>query len=93
MHSRFNRTTFSRNTGHLSSTSKEIYSLLRKRKNMNGDWIDDKIESWIVNSDSIDDERDFLVLFSTLRTEKTIDQILSRRNLMISDFTLHCRKP
>nr|AEZ48744.1 hypothetical chloroplast RF2 [Lomandra longifolia] len=72
-----NRITFSRNTRHLSRTSKEIYSLIRKRKNANGDWIDDKIESWVANSDSIDDEeREFLVQFSTLMTEKRIDQIL-----------------
>ncbi|KAG6758777.1 hypothetical protein POTOM_035238 [Populus tomentosa] len=72
-----NRITFSRNTRHLSHTSKEIYSLIRKRKNMNGDWIDDKIESLVANSDSIDDkEREFLVQFSTLTTEKRIDQIL-----------------
>nr|QWQ51976.1 hypothetical protein RF2 [Sanicula lamelligera]QWQ51977.1 hypothetical protein RF2 [Sanicula lamelligera] len=72
-----NRITFSRNTRHLSHTSKEIYSLIRKRKNVNGDWIDDKIESWVANSDSIDDEeREFLVQFSTLTTEKRIDQIL-----------------
>ena len=44
---------------------------------MNGDWIDDKIESWVSNSDSIDDkEREFLVQFSTLTIEKRIDQIL-----------------
>nr|YP_009241790.1 hypothetical chloroplast RF21 [Tofieldia thibetica]YP_009241807.1 hypothetical chloroplast RF21 [Tofieldia thibetica]AMQ13365.1 hypothetical chloroplast RF21 [Tofieldia thibetica]AMQ13382.1 hypothetical chloroplast RF21 [Tofieldia thibetica] len=72
-----NRITFSRNTRHLSRTSKEIYSLIRKRKKMNGDWIDYKIESWVANSDSIDDEeREFLVQFSTLTTEKRIDQIL-----------------
>nr|YP_009861266.1 photosystem I assembly protein Ycf2 [Orontium aquaticum]QIU82957.1 photosystem I assembly protein Ycf2 [Orontium aquaticum] len=72
-----NRITFSRNTRHLSRTSKEIYSLIRKRKNVNGDWIDDKIESWVANSDSInDEEREFLVQFSTLTTEKRIDQIL-----------------
>nr|QJS52711.1 hypothetical chloroplast RF2 [Potentilla chinensis]QJS52728.1 hypothetical chloroplast RF2 [Potentilla chinensis] len=72
-----NRITFSRNTRHLSHTSKEIYSLIRKRKNVNGDWIDDKIESWVSNSDSIGDkEREFLVQFSTLTTEKRIDQIL-----------------
>nr|YP_010139219.1 hypothetical chloroplast RF2 [Garcinia paucinervis]YP_010139235.1 hypothetical chloroplast RF2 [Garcinia paucinervis]QQK54598.1 hypothetical chloroplast RF2 [Garcinia paucinervis]QQK54614.1 hypothetical chloroplast RF2 [Garcinia paucinervis]QXF60399.1 hypothetical chloroplast RF21 [Garcinia paucinervis]QXF60416.1 hypothetical chloroplast RF21 [Garcinia paucinervis] len=72
-----NRITFSRNTRHLSHTSKEIYSLIRKRKNLNGDWIDDKIESLVANSDSIDDkEREFLVQFSTLTTEKRIDQIL-----------------
>ncbi|KAJ7003017.1 Ycf2 [Populus alba x Populus x berolinensis] len=58
-----NRITFSRNTRHLSHTSKEIYSLIRKRKNVNGDWIDDK-------------EREFLVQFSTLTTEKRFDQIL-----------------
>nr|YP_010690634.1 Ycf2 protein [Cartonema parviflorum]YP_010690651.1 Ycf2 protein [Cartonema parviflorum]WBU14345.1 Ycf2 protein [Cartonema parviflorum]WBU14362.1 Ycf2 protein [Cartonema parviflorum] len=72
-----NRITFSRNTRHLSRTSKEIYSLIRKRKKVKGDWIDDKIESWVTNSDSIDDEeREFLVQFSTLTTEKRIDQIL-----------------
>ncbi|KAJ7941978.1 Protein Ycf2, partial [Quillaja saponaria] len=48
-----NRIAFSRNTRHLSHTSKAIYSLIRKRKNVNGDWIDDKIESWVSNSDSI----------------------------------------
>nr|YP_009767955.1 Ycf2 [Pterogyne nitens]YP_009767972.1 Ycf2 [Pterogyne nitens]QIS98573.1 Ycf2 [Pterogyne nitens]QIS98590.1 Ycf2 [Pterogyne nitens] len=68
---------FSRNTRHLSHTSKAIYSLIRKRKNVNGDWIDDKIESWVSNSDSIDDkEREFLVQLSTLTTEKRIDKIL-----------------
>ncbi|KAI5664367.1 hypothetical protein M9H77_23690 [Catharanthus roseus] len=57
-----NRITFLRNTRHLSHTSKEIYSLIRKRKNVNGGWIDDKIESWVANSDSIgDEEREFLV--------------------------------
>jgi hypothetical protein len=72
-----NRIAFSRNTRHLSHTSKEIYSLIRKRKNVNGDWIEDKIESWVANSDSIDDEeREFLVQFSALTTEKRIDQIL-----------------
>nr|YP_010334742.1 Ycf2 protein [Dasispermum suffruticosum]UNH91658.1 Ycf2 protein [Dasispermum suffruticosum] len=72
-----NRITFSINTRHLSHTSKEIYSLIRKIKNVNGDWIDDKIESWVANSDSIDDEeREFLVQFSTLTTEKRIDQII-----------------
>nr|QBC71944.1 hypothetical protein RF2 [Gisekia sp. GY-2019]QBC71945.1 hypothetical protein RF2 [Gisekia sp. GY-2019] len=72
-----NRITFSRNTRHLSHTSKEIYSLIRKRKGVNCDWIDDKIESWVASSDSIDDEeREFLVQFSTLTTEKRIDQIL-----------------
>nr|YP_010175997.1 Ycf2 [Oldenlandia diffusa]YP_010176015.1 Ycf2 [Oldenlandia diffusa]QSM35091.1 Ycf2 [Oldenlandia diffusa]QSM35109.1 Ycf2 [Oldenlandia diffusa] len=72
-----NRITFSRNTRHLSHISKEIYSFIRKRKNGNGNWIDDKIESWVANSDSIgDEEREFLVQFSTLTTEKGIDQIL-----------------
>ncbi|PHT72727.1 Protein Ycf2 [Capsicum annuum] len=72
-----NRITFSRNTRHLSHTSKEIYSLIRKRKKVNGDWIDEKIESWVANSDSIhDEEREFLVQFSTLTTENRIDQIL-----------------
>ena len=31
---------------------------------MNGDWIDDQIESWVLNSNLIDDkEREFLVQF------------------------------
>ena len=72
-----NRITFSRNTRHLSRTSKEIYSLIRKRKKVKGDWIDDKIESWVATNDLIDDkERKFLIQFSTLTTEKRIDQIL-----------------
>nr|QWL22922.1 hypothetical protein RF2 [Cassytha capillaris] len=72
-----NQITFSRNTRHLSRTSKEIYSLIRKRKNVNGDCIDEKIESWIANSNSIDDEeREFLIQFSTLTMEERIDQIL-----------------
>ena len=50
---------------HLSHTSKEIYSLIRKRKNLNDDWINDIIESYIVNSDPIDDEeRELLIQFS-----------------------------
>nr|YP_009429927.1 Ycf2 [Carmichaelia australis]ASY01258.1 Ycf2 [Carmichaelia australis] len=72
-----NRIAFSRNTRHLSHTSKFIYSFIRKRKNVNSDWIDDKIESWISNSDLIaDKEREFLVQFSTLTAEKGIDEIL-----------------
>nr|YP_010712266.1 Ycf2 protein [Corydalis ternata]YP_010712288.1 Ycf2 protein [Corydalis ternata]WDA92921.1 Ycf2 protein [Corydalis ternata]WDA92943.1 Ycf2 protein [Corydalis ternata] len=67
-----NRITFSRNTRHLSRTSKEIYSLI-----MNVEWIDDQIESWVVNSDLIaDEEREFLVQLSTLTTEKRMDQLL-----------------
>ncbi|KAF1876935.1 hypothetical protein Lal_00033860 [Lupinus albus] len=54
-----------------------LIDLIRKIKNVNGDWIDDKIESWVSNNDSIDDnEREFLVHFSTLTTEKRINQIL-----------------
>nr|YP_010448625.1 hypothetical protein RF2 [Schnabelia terniflora]YP_010448648.1 hypothetical protein RF2 [Schnabelia terniflora]UTS56660.1 hypothetical protein RF2 [Schnabelia terniflora]UTS56661.1 hypothetical protein RF2 [Schnabelia terniflora]UZG90256.1 Ycf2 [Schnabelia terniflora]UZG90279.1 Ycf2 [Schnabelia terniflora] len=72
-----NRITFSRNTRHLRHTSKEVYSLIRKRKNVNGDWIDDKIESWVANSDLFDNEEgEFLVQFSALTTEKRIDHIL-----------------
>lgn len=53
---------FLRNMRYLSYISKEIYLLIRKRKNVSGDWIDDKIEFWVVNSDLIDDkEREFLV--------------------------------
>nr|YP_010474380.1 hypothetical protein RF2 [Corydalis benecincta]YP_010474391.1 hypothetical protein RF2 [Corydalis benecincta]UVH68667.1 hypothetical protein RF2 [Corydalis benecincta]UVH68678.1 hypothetical protein RF2 [Corydalis benecincta] len=70
-----NRITFSRNTRHLSRTSKEIYSLIRK--NVNVEWIDDQIESWVANSDLIEDEeREFLVQLSTLTIEKRMDQML-----------------
>ncbi|MBA0645235.1 hypothetical protein Goklo_013357, partial [Gossypium klotzschianum] len=49
----------------------------KKKKNVSSDWIDNKIESWITNSDSINDkERKFLIQFSTLTIEKKIDQIL-----------------
>nr|YP_009141474.1 hypothetical chloroplast RF21 [Lathyrus tingitanus]AIL56000.1 hypothetical chloroplast RF21 [Lathyrus tingitanus] len=71
-----NRIAFLKNTRHLSHTSKTIYSLIKKRKNMNSDWIKDQIESWIANSDLIaDKEREFLLQFSTLTTEKRMDQI------------------
>ena len=72
-----NRIAFLRNTRHLSDTSKAIYTLIKKRESVNSDWIDDKIESWILNSDFVfDKEREFMVQFSTLTTEKRIDQIL-----------------
>nr|YP_009557433.1 hypothetical protein RF2 [Kewa sp. GY-2019]QBC72106.1 hypothetical protein RF2 [Kewa sp. GY-2019] len=73
-----NRITFWRNTRHLSHTSKEIYSWIRKREGVNGDWIDDKVESWVATTDSIvdDEERDVMVQCSTLTTEKRIDRIL-----------------
>nr|YP_010132592.1 hypothetical protein RF2 [Vicia cracca]QQD90339.1 hypothetical protein RF2 [Vicia cracca] len=72
-----NRIAFLRNTRHFSHTSKAIYSLIRKRKNMNSDWIDVKLESWISTSDLIaDKEREFLFQFSTLTPEKRMDQIL-----------------
>nr|YP_009667401.1 ycf2 [Thalassia hemprichii]YP_009667434.1 ycf2 [Thalassia hemprichii]ATP74958.1 ycf2 [Thalassia hemprichii]ATP74991.1 ycf2 [Thalassia hemprichii] len=69
---------FSRNTRHLSRTSKEIYSLIRERKSVNdGNWIDDKIEFWLVNNDSLHyEEKPFLIQFSTLTTETRMDSIL-----------------
>nr|YP_004123459.1 Ycf2 [Rhizanthella gardneri]YP_004123462.1 Ycf2 [Rhizanthella gardneri]ADK25941.1 Ycf2 [Rhizanthella gardneri]ADK25942.1 Yfc2 [Rhizanthella gardneri] len=64
------------NTRHLSRTSKEIYSSIIK-KNGNGDRVDYEIEFWLANSDLIDDEeREFLVQFSALTSERRIDQIL-----------------
>nr|YP_010964732.1 hypothetical chloroplast RF21 [Hedysarum longigynophorum]WNM89387.1 hypothetical chloroplast RF21 [Hedysarum longigynophorum] len=72
-----NRIVFSRNTRHLSHTSKAIYSFIRKRKRVDSEWIDDQIESWILKSDLIaDKEREFLVQYSTLTTETGIGQIL-----------------
>ena len=41
------------------------------------EWLDDKVESWLLSSDLIDDkERDFMAQFSALTTEKRIDQTL-----------------
>nr|YP_008964910.1 hypothetical protein RF2 [Schwalbea americana]YP_008964925.1 hypothetical protein RF2 [Schwalbea americana]CDJ38675.1 hypothetical protein RF2 [Schwalbea americana]CDJ38700.1 hypothetical protein RF2 [Schwalbea americana] len=72
-----NRITFLINTRHLSHTSKEIYSLIRKNVKGDGDWLDDKIESELAKHELIDDdERAFLVQFCALPTEKGIDQIL-----------------
>nr|YP_009339651.1 hypothetical chloroplast RF2 [Lobelia anceps]YP_009339674.1 hypothetical chloroplast RF2 [Lobelia anceps]APQ39043.1 hypothetical chloroplast RF2 [Lobelia anceps]APQ39068.1 hypothetical chloroplast RF2 [Lobelia anceps] len=65
------------NTRYLSPTSKEIYSMIRKRKKVSGYWIDEKIADWAANSDWVEDEeRDVLIQFSTLTPEKRIDQIL-----------------
>nr|QJD20933.1 hypothetical chloroplast RF21 [Trifolium alexandrinum] len=72
-----NRIKFLINTRHFSHTSKALYSLIRRRKNVNSDWSSDKIESWIVKTDFIaEKEKEFLFQFSTLTTEKRIDQIL-----------------
>nr|YP_010565500.1 hypothetical chloroplast RF21 [Yoania squamipes]UZA66562.1 hypothetical chloroplast RF21 [Yoania squamipes] len=72
-----NKIIFSINTRYLSRTSKDIYSFIRKIKNVNGYWIDDKIELWVAKSYSIDDEeREFLFQFFNLTTEKSISQII-----------------
>nr|YP_009435267.1 hypothetical chloroplast RF2 [Lobelia malowensis]YP_009435290.1 hypothetical chloroplast RF2 [Lobelia malowensis]ATG25268.1 hypothetical chloroplast RF2 [Lobelia malowensis]ATG25293.1 hypothetical chloroplast RF2 [Lobelia malowensis] len=69
--------TFAINTRYLNPTSKEIYSLIRKRKKERGYWIDDKIAYWAATSEWVEDEeRDVLIQFSTLTPEKRIDQIL-----------------
>nr|YP_009339919.1 hypothetical chloroplast RF2 [Lobelia jasionoides]YP_009339942.1 hypothetical chloroplast RF2 [Lobelia jasionoides]APQ39401.1 hypothetical chloroplast RF2 [Lobelia jasionoides]APQ39426.1 hypothetical chloroplast RF2 [Lobelia jasionoides] len=73
----FDPLAFSINTRYLSHTSKEIYSVLRKRKKVSGYWIDEKIEDWAANSDWVEDEeREVLIQFSTLTPEKRIDRIL-----------------
>nr|YP_009729860.1 Ycf2 [Caldesia grandis] len=79
-----NRITFSIKTRHLSRTSKEIYSLIRKRnswrrKKGKENWIADKVTSLVASHPWLrDDEREFLVELSDLTTEKEkrIDQIL-----------------
>nr|UZA66637.1 hypothetical chloroplast RF21 [Yoania japonica] len=72
-----NKIIFSINTRYLSRTSKDIYSFIRKIKNANGYWIDDKIELWVEHSYSIDDEeREFLFQFFNLTTEKSIYKII-----------------
>nr|YP_009828897.1 Ycf2 [Enhalus acoroides]QJC59129.1 Ycf2 [Enhalus acoroides] len=69
---------FSRNTRHLSRTSKEIYSLIRERKSVNdGNWMDDQIEFWLGNNHFIQyEEKPFLIQFSNLTTETRMDSIL-----------------
>nr|ASA38238.1 hypothetical chloroplast RF2 [Lobelia sp. 2 EBK-2017]ASA38263.1 hypothetical chloroplast RF2 [Lobelia sp. 2 EBK-2017] len=70
----FDPLAFSINTRYLSHTSKEIYSVLRKKS---GYWIDETIEDWAANSDWVEDEeREVLIQFSTLTPEKRIDRIL-----------------
>ncbi|MFQ6644647.1 hypothetical protein Gotur_020562, partial [Gossypium turneri] len=71
-----NRIIFSRNTRHLSHTSKEIYSLIRKRKNVSGDWIDEKIDPGSRTVSRLMIKKESLVQFSTLTTKTRIDQIL-----------------
>nr|YP_010760066.1 Ycf2 protein [Cuscuta indecora]YP_010760117.1 Ycf2 protein [Cuscuta indecora]WEY29991.1 Ycf2 protein [Cuscuta indecora]WEY29992.1 Ycf2 protein [Cuscuta indecora] len=67
------RIAFSINARKLSNTSKNIYSLIRKSKNVNWEWIDDQIESWVANNDSIhEEENKFLVQLATLTTEKSV---------------------
>ena len=61
--------------GNMFKEIRDIYIIQVKRKKekkkKNGDWIDDQIESWVSNSDSIDGkEIEFLVQFSTLTTKK-----------------------
>nr|YP_009092723.1 hypothetical protein ycf2 [Eustrephus latifolius]YP_009092743.1 hypothetical protein ycf2 [Eustrephus latifolius]AIR12577.1 hypothetical protein ycf2 [Eustrephus latifolius]AIR12580.1 hypothetical protein ycf2 [Eustrephus latifolius] len=68
---------FTINTRYLSRTSKELYSLIRERRIVNGDWIDDKIESWVaISSLVLPEEREFVARFSNLTKEKRIDKIL-----------------
>nr|YP_010760245.1 Ycf2 protein [Cuscuta volcanica]YP_010760296.1 Ycf2 protein [Cuscuta volcanica]WEY30220.1 Ycf2 protein [Cuscuta volcanica]WEY30221.1 Ycf2 protein [Cuscuta volcanica] len=58
---------------HISNTSKDIYSLLRKRENVNWEWIDDQIESWVANTNSIhEEESKFLGQLVTLTAEKSV---------------------
>nr|YP_010760424.1 Ycf2 protein [Cuscuta nevadensis]YP_010760476.1 Ycf2 protein [Cuscuta nevadensis]WEY30399.1 Ycf2 protein [Cuscuta nevadensis]WEY30400.1 Ycf2 protein [Cuscuta nevadensis] len=67
------RIAFSINVRKLSHTSKDIYSVLRKRKNVNWEWIDDQIESWVANTNSIhEEESKFLVQLAALTTEKSV---------------------
>nr|YP_009456274.1 conserved hypothetical protein ycf2 [Vanilla pompona]YP_009456284.1 conserved hypothetical protein ycf2 [Vanilla pompona]AUJ22487.1 conserved hypothetical protein ycf2 [Vanilla pompona]AUJ22488.1 conserved hypothetical protein ycf2 [Vanilla pompona] len=72
-----NKIIFSRKTRHLSRTTKEMYSLIIKRKNVKGYFIDGKIESFIADSSCIPSkEKKLLIQFSTLTTEKRIDKFL-----------------
>nr|YP_009673825.1 Ycf2 protein [Cuscuta bonafortunae]YP_009673875.1 Ycf2 protein [Cuscuta bonafortunae]QDF46534.1 Ycf2 protein [Cuscuta bonafortunae]QDF46535.1 Ycf2 protein [Cuscuta bonafortunae] len=67
------RIAFSINVIKLSHISRDIYSLLRKRKNVNWEWIDDQIESWVANTNSIhEEESKFLVQLATLTAEKSV---------------------
>nr|YP_010850254.1 hypothetical chloroplast RF2 [Lobelia zeylanica]YP_010850278.1 hypothetical chloroplast RF2 [Lobelia zeylanica]WGH11666.1 hypothetical chloroplast RF2 [Lobelia zeylanica]WGH11667.1 hypothetical chloroplast RF2 [Lobelia zeylanica] len=68
--------TFSINTRYLSHTSKEIYSVLKKRKK--GEYfLDEKIDYWARKSDWVENqEKDVLIQLSTFTREKSIFQIL-----------------
>nr|YP_010760057.1 Ycf2 protein [Cuscuta corymbosa var. stylosa]WEY29933.1 Ycf2 protein [Cuscuta corymbosa var. stylosa] len=62
-----------RNLSHISHTSKDIHSVLRQRKNVNWEWIDDQIESWVANTNLISEEESkFLVQLAALTTEKSV---------------------
>nr|YP_010760185.1 Ycf2 protein [Cuscuta haughtii]YP_010760237.1 Ycf2 protein [Cuscuta haughtii]WEY30160.1 Ycf2 protein [Cuscuta haughtii]WEY30161.1 Ycf2 protein [Cuscuta haughtii] len=66
---------------HISHTSKDIYSLLRKRKNVNWEWIDDQIESWVANTNFLhEEESKFLVQLAALTTEKSVLLSLTHRD-------------
>nr|AAY58019.1 Ycf2 [Cuscuta sandwichiana] len=72
-----------RKLSHISHTSKDIYSLLRKRKNVNWEWIDDQIESWVANTNSIhEEESKFLVQLASLTTEKSVLLSLTHSDLL-----------
>nr|YP_010406451.1 Ycf2 [Cymbaria daurica]YP_010406464.1 Ycf2 [Cymbaria daurica]URC16252.1 Ycf2 [Cymbaria daurica]URC16265.1 Ycf2 [Cymbaria daurica] len=71
------RITFSRNTRHLSHTSKEIYSLTRYGTDHNDEWDDIKLETWSAGEDTLDDdERQCYLQVSNLTAERSIGQIL-----------------
>nr|YP_009435712.1 hypothetical chloroplast RF2 [Lobelia thermalis]YP_009435731.1 hypothetical chloroplast RF2 [Lobelia thermalis]ATG25714.1 hypothetical chloroplast RF2 [Lobelia thermalis]ATG25733.1 hypothetical chloroplast RF2 [Lobelia thermalis] len=68
--------TFSINTRNLSHISKEIYSVIRKRKK-GWYWVDEKITDWARRCEWVDnEEKDVLIQFCTVTHEKRIDQIL-----------------
>nr|QVY58928.1 hypothetical chloroplast RF21 [Jasminum sambac]QVY58948.1 hypothetical chloroplast RF21 [Jasminum sambac]QVY59016.1 hypothetical chloroplast RF21 [Jasminum sambac]QVY59036.1 hypothetical chloroplast RF21 [Jasminum sambac] len=75
------RITLSRKMRHLSHTSKELYSLIRKRENVKIKNVneDREIDSWLVNSDLFVEEEFFHILYDRmfmLTTKKSIDPIL-----------------
>nr|WEY30519.1 Ycf2 protein [Cuscuta gronovii] len=62
-----------RKLSHISHKSKDIYFVLRKRQNVNWEWIDDQIEYWVVNINLIhEEENKFLVQLAALTREKSV---------------------
>nr|WJE89111.1 hypothetical protein RF2 [Sarcophyte sanguinea] len=62
-----------KNKVYFSSKSKEIYSLIKKNKNIKNDFINNKIEDYIIQEHiSNENEKELIIQFYTLKTKKKI---------------------